>query len=167
MCITNLRNYVISANPEVNTKLRNGEDATGLLFDELFTNGDRITLFRLIPAENLPSDDIIRDYGYLSFTTDPVYFINKVDGNSIACLELRIDNLVPRIIVNNILNDVSDEGEVILRHGLELKIEERTEYRGIDSMQNFLDSIGSSLSGRECAAEWIESIIHCRVTLIQ
>ena len=120
-----IRAYVESAEPKINQDLRAGivtEDVH--IFDSLFVEAEvPDSLFRLLPVENVNiQDEIICDSGYMSCTRDIDKFIDKVEGENIACLKINMHSPFRRILVKDLLPNHNDEGEFILPRNLRFRV---------------------------------------------
>lgn len=144
-----IRLYVESAEPIINRNLRDNivtEDVH--LFDLSFTE-DEVpdTLYRLLPAVNVKiTDGIICDPGYMSCTNDIDKFIDRVEGENIACLRINMHSPFRRILVSEILPNHNDEGEYILPRNLQLTVQSHERFNDAEGFASFLDLVGSSES---------------------
>lgn len=138
--------YVESSEPIINQQLRLGivtEDVER--FDASFIEGDvPEVLFRLLPVDCVKIiDNHICDLGYISCTDDLDKFIDKVGGDCIACLMIRIPSPHSRISVRDILPDHNDEGEFILPRNLRMRVINSRHFDDIVGFTEFLDIVGS------------------------
>lgn len=161
----NLRRYVSESAPEVNRLLRSKQDASRLLFDDLFEKiSVPSSLYRFVSynhCENLHEGDCFEDLAYLSCTTDIDKCIDHVGGKNIACLEFNFHDKVSCVDVRNHLPECNDEGEFILPRGCKYQVVQSVVYSDAVGIQSFLDQVNSITGGKEWFQMFGHTPFHC------
>lgn len=111
-----LQSYVINATLNQELYIGKANEKEVQLLDSLFQqNSLPMHLYRWSGLrEDCEEGNVISEKGYLSCTIDAQHFMNHVLGEHITCFIISTNTQIPSIIVNSILPDANDEGEVIL-----------------------------------------------------
>ena len=144
----------VTNSESINNSLRHGFNYPEMkILDGLFHEGNVPRyLYRLLDKNNLviENDNIILDAAYLSCSSHFDDFINGIGAVShMACLRIEDASPINRIIVNDLLPNQNDEGEIILPRNLRLQITSVENFNGVDDFMRLLEIVECDSTGPE------------------
>lgn len=148
-----LKEYVKNSN-SINDNLRK---SIGIpekeILDGLFVEGEvPHYLYRLLDNSDveITGKNSIHDAAYLSCSSCFDGFIdNTGEVKHMACYRIEEASPISRIIVNELLPDQNDEGEIILPRNLPLQIIDIIDYSGVDDFERLLREVECDSTGPE------------------
>lgn len=146
-----LKEYVKNSD-SINDSLRKGIDIPEIkILDSLLVEGEVPRyLYRLLDNKDvkIAGNSSILDAGYLSCSSCFDDFIdNTGEVKHMACYRIEEASPISRIIVNELLPDQNDEGEIILPRNLPLQIIDNIDYSGVGDFERLLEEVKCDSTG--------------------